>query len=124
MAAAASGGTSKDVHHKMSKKIAQLTKVIFHLHSKNEENSLFHSSLSGAYEKEIETILREANTVVARQRDALEKAKEGAKVKEMIKEAEERHGQERRETQKQFEEYKVKVKDREGQVEREYQGKV
>ena len=124
MAAAASGGTLKDVHHKMSKKIAQLTKVIFHLHSKNEENSLFNSSLSGAYEKEIETILREANTVVTRQRDALEKAKEGAKVKEMIKEAEDRHGQERRETQKQFEEYKGKVKDREGQVEREYQGKV
>ena len=68
--------------------------------------------------------MREANTVVARQRDALEKAKEGAKVKEMIKEAEDRHGQERRETQKQFEEYKGKVKDREGQVEREYQGKV
>jgi hypothetical protein len=36
--AAAAGGPSKDVHHKMSKKIAQLTKVIFHLHSKNEEN--------------------------------------------------------------------------------------
>ena len=42
----------------------------------------------------------------------------------MIKEAEDRHGQERRETQKQFEEYKGKVKDREAQVEREYQGKV
>jgi len=54
--------------------------------------------LTGAYEKEIETILRDANAVVARQRDALEKAKEGAKVKEMIKEAEERHAQERRET--------------------------
>ena len=27
------------IHHKMSKKIAQLTKVIFHLHSKNEENA-------------------------------------------------------------------------------------
>jgi hypothetical protein len=52
----------------------------------------------GAYEKEIETILREANTIVSRQKDALEKAKEGAKVKEMIKEAEERHTQERKET--------------------------
>ena len=30
---------SEETHHKMSKKIAQLTKVIFHLHSKNEENS-------------------------------------------------------------------------------------
>jgi len=36
--ATAQTGPSKDTHHKMSKKIAQLTKVIFHLHSKNEEN--------------------------------------------------------------------------------------
>jgi len=35
---AATAPPNKDVHHKMSKKIAQLTKVIFHLHSKNEEN--------------------------------------------------------------------------------------
>jgi hypothetical protein len=50
----------------MSKKIAQLTKVIFHLHSKNEENSAVQSSLAGAYEKEIEIILREANSLVSR----------------------------------------------------------
>ena len=30
---------TEETHHKMSKKIAQLTKVIFHLHSKNEENT-------------------------------------------------------------------------------------
>ncbi len=108
----------------MSKKIAQLTKVIFHLHSKNEENGQFQASLIGAYEKEIETILREANTVVARQKDALEKAREQANVKAMIREVEERHTAERKETQKQFEEYKGKVKDREGQVEKEYQNKV
>lgn len=89
--AATGGGISKDVHHKMSKKIAQLTKVIFHLHSKNEENGQFQASLTGAYEKEIETILREANTVVSRQKEALEKAREQANVKAMIREVEERH---------------------------------
>ena len=112
-AAGGAGGPSKDVHHKMSKKIAQLTKVIFHLHSKNEENTQYQNSLTGAYEKEIEIILREANNVVARQKDALEKAKEAANVKQMVKEAEDRHTQERKETQKQFEEYKQKVKERE-----------
>ncbi|CAM9693824.1 unnamed protein product [Hapterophycus canaliculatus] len=40
---AASGGLMKagdvfpDLHHKMSKKIAQLTKVIYHLNTKNED---------------------------------------------------------------------------------------
>jgi hypothetical protein len=27
-----------DLHHKMSKKIAQLTKVIYHLNTRNEDN--------------------------------------------------------------------------------------
>ena len=50
--------------------------MIFHLHSKNEENSLYHQALVNAYEKEIETILKDANTVISRQKEALEKAKD------------------------------------------------
>lgn len=111
--ATAQGAPSKDTHHKMSKKIAQLTKVIFHLHSKNEENSQYQNSLVGAYEKEIETILREANNVINRQKDAIEKAKEGGNLKEKMKELEDRHTQEKKESQKQFDEYKNRVKDRE-----------
>ena len=89
---------SKDTHHKMSKKIAQLTKVIFHLHSKNEENSLYHQALSGAYEKEIETILREANSVINRQKDALDKAKDQTALKDKIKELEEKHSREKKDS--------------------------
>ena len=91
MATAAAGVPSKDVHHKMSKKIAQLTKVIFHLHSKNEENVLYQNSISGAYEKEIEIILREANTIVGKQKDALEKQKEASNFKAQMREVEDRH---------------------------------
>jgi len=53
-----------DLHQKMSKKIAQLTKVIFHLNSKNEEHSDDLSSLSDAYETEIDGILKDAYTKV------------------------------------------------------------
>ncbi|CAN0371584.1 unnamed protein product, partial [Ectocarpus sp. 8 AP-2014] len=45
--AATSGGTPMkaadvfpDLHHKMSKKIAQLTKVIYHLNTKNEDRQV------------------------------------------------------------------------------------
>ena len=48
---------SEETHHKMSKKIAQLTKVIFHLHSKSEENNLIATAQTNAYEKEIEILL-------------------------------------------------------------------
>ena len=40
----------------MSKKIAQLTKVIFHLNSKNEDNQDDVAALSDAYETEIDQV--------------------------------------------------------------------
>ena len=45
-----------DLHHKMSKKIAQLTKVIYHLNSKNEEHTDDLTSLADAYETEIDGV--------------------------------------------------------------------
>ena len=57
-------GPTDETHHKMSKKIAQLTKVIFHLHSKNEENNIFQTSLTNTHEREMEFILKEANEII------------------------------------------------------------
>lgn len=57
-------GPTEETHHKMSKKIAQLTKVIFHLHTKNEENATYQQSLSNVHEKEMEIILKEANDII------------------------------------------------------------
>ena len=57
---------SEETHHKMSKKIAQLTKVIFHLHTKNEENAQFQTSLTNCHEKEMEIVLKEANDIILR----------------------------------------------------------
>jgi len=57
----------------MSKKIAQLTKVIFHLHTKNEENKSFKVALSNAYEKEINTIMNDCNQIIDKYWDALER---------------------------------------------------
>jgi hypothetical protein len=64
-----------DAHHKMSKKIAQLTKVIFHLHTEKEENGLFNTALSNAYEKEIDGIVKEANNIISKHKQTIEKQK-------------------------------------------------
>lgn len=76
---------TEETHHKMSKKIAQLTKVIFHLHSKNEENANMHTCIQNAYEKEIETLLTQANSVILKQKESLQKAIEAQNVKEKFK---------------------------------------
>ena len=98
---------SDETHHKMSKKIAQLTKVIFHLHSKNEENSNMQTAIQNAYEKEIETLLGNANSVITKQKEQLSKAQEGTNWKEKIRQLEAEHVAEREASQKQFQDYKV-----------------
>ena len=44
----------------MSKKIAQLTKVIYFLNTKNEDHSTELSSLTDAYEREIADVVQDA----------------------------------------------------------------
>jgi hypothetical protein len=87
--------SSEETHHKMSKKIAQLTKVIFHLHSKTEEHNTLSTATTNAYEREIEQLLLTANNVVAKQKEALEKAEAGAQWKDKISVLEKAHIEER-----------------------------
>jgi hypothetical protein len=57
-------GVSEETHHKMSKKIAQLTKVIFQLHSENQENGVVSASLGAVHEKEMDKLLGQANSII------------------------------------------------------------
>ena len=97
----------------MSKKIAQLTKVIFHLHSKNEENSTHTENLTRAYEREIEHILKEANSLLTRHKEAIEKQKALGDPSEMMRELAQKHDDEKRRTQHQFDEFKRKTNEKE-----------
>ena len=52
-----------DIHHKMSKKIAQLTKVIYHLNTKNDSHEQELQRLQDAYETEIDEVRRMATAL-------------------------------------------------------------
>jgi hypothetical protein len=45
-----------DLHYKMCKKIAQLAKVIYHLHTKNEDHEYELRDQAAAYETQIEEV--------------------------------------------------------------------
>ena len=115
---------SEQTHYSMSKKIAQLTKVIFHLHSKNEENGAMTTAISNAYEKEIETLLNSANSIISQQKDALTNAQEGDRWKNKIKELETKHLAEKEASQRQFDDYKVALLTKEQAVEKEHKAKL
>ena len=55
-----------DLHHKMSKKIAQLTKVIYHLNTKNEDHQLEIDSIHANHQMEIQQVLRDAANKIAK----------------------------------------------------------
>lgn len=96
-----------EIHNRMSKKIAQLTKVIYGLHIRNEENKSFRQALTKAHDKEIETIVKEANRIVGKYKAALDKQKDQADVKEKFGELE----REKAESQAEFATYKQQALD-------------
>ena len=49
-----------DLHLKMSKKIAQLTKVIYHLNTRNEDFSIDLKAEKQSHANEVEEILQDA----------------------------------------------------------------
>lgn len=51
------GDEFPDLHHKMSKKIAQLTRVIFYLNSKNDENDHNIKNIVKCYENEMDKMV-------------------------------------------------------------------
>lgn len=61
-----------DLHHKMSKKIAQLTKVIYHLNTKNEDHMTEIEQLTANHQLEIQQILRDAANRISKFKEAIE----------------------------------------------------
>lgn len=50
-----------ELHHKMCKKVAQLTKVIFYLNTKNDEYESNLKAVVNAYESELDNTVKEVN---------------------------------------------------------------
>lgn len=62
---------TQDIHYKMSKKIAQLTKVVYALHTKNDENELLLSIERRAHEEELQRLSKETQARIESYRDSL-----------------------------------------------------
>jgi hypothetical protein len=61
-----------DLHHKMSKKIAQLTKVIYHLNTKNEDHQTELDVMTANHQMEIQQILRDAAARIGKFKEVIE----------------------------------------------------
>ena len=117
-AGGASGGDEvfPDLHHKMSKKIAQLTKVIYHLNTKNEDHATMLETLDLQHKLEIEQLTKDAQSRMASQKEMAD-----MKQKMMIQAAQmeklnKKHAAEKQKTLAEVEKLKENMQNREVQL--------
>ena len=88
-----------DLHHKMSKKIAQLTKVIYHLNTKNDDHDWEIKSLTQQYETEISEILKDAAAKIRFFQQQVENNSSDARIDVALKELQKQHQKEKEEVE-------------------------
>ena len=84
-----------DLQLRMSKKIAQLTKVIFQLNTKNEDHELDMQDMADTYESEIEQMLRDAAGKLNAFKSQLEAARDDSRFQQAVANVQLRYEQER-----------------------------
>ena len=102
-----------DLHHKMSKKIAQLTRVIFYLNSKNDENDYNMKNVIKCYEQEIDNVVQQANDIVKKYKDSADKSNVIDEIEKNYQKFLQKVESERASSVTEFQTFKKRMEDRE-----------
>ncbi|XP_051881434.1 protein FAM184A isoform X3 [Pristis pectinata] len=102
---------NQELHIKMSKKIAQLTKVIYALNTKNDEHEAAIQALKEAHEEEIQQILDETKEKILHYKGKINEEVELRKKIQSLEESLEQHEQMKQQALAEFEAYKQQVED-------------
>nr|XP_036849377.1 protein FAM184A isoform X7 [Manis javanica] len=102
---------SHDLHLKMSKKIAQLTKVIYALNTKNDEHESVIQALRDAHEEEIQQILAETREKILQYKSKVTEELDLKKKIQVLEASLEDHIKMKQQALTEFEAYKHRVED-------------
>lgn len=116
--------TYPDLHHKLSKKIAQLTRVIFHLNTKNDEYEYNLKAIVGAYESEFDNLVREANSSLMKYKESIAKLQKNEELETYIKNLQDKIELDKSKSINEFSQYKRQMEEREVKFTKEYHGKL
>jgi len=109
-----------DVHHKMSKKIAQLTKVIYHLNTKNEDHEAEMQAMAEHHRYDVERILKDAAKKIGRFKEQLEVRRGELDAEARLKRLQEKYDREKRECLAEFASLRAGADERETALNREW----
>ncbi|KAM8790228.1 protein FAM184A [Rhynchonycteris naso] len=102
---------SQDLHLKMSKKIAQLTKVIYALNTKNDEHESAIQALKDAHEEEIQQILAETREKILTYKSKVTEELDLKRKIQVLEASLEDHIKMKKQALTEFEAYKHRVED-------------
>ncbi|XP_036901745.1 protein FAM184A isoform X4 [Sturnira hondurensis] len=102
---------SQDMHLKMSKKIAQLTKVIYALNTKNDEHESAIQALKDAHEEEIQQILAETREKILQYKSRVTEELDLKRKIQVLEASLEDHKKMKQQALTEFEAYKHRVED-------------
>ncbi|XP_016108429.1 protein FAM184A-like [Sinocyclocheilus grahami] len=102
---------TQDLHLKMSKKIAQLTKVIYALNTKNDEHEAAIQTLKEAHEEEVQQILSETREKIMQYKSKISDEMDLKRRIQSLEENMELHERMKRQALTEFETYRQRVED-------------
>uniref|UniRef100_A0A8D3BY81 Family with sequence similarity 184 member A n=1 Tax=Scophthalmus maximus TaxID=52904 RepID=A0A8D3BY81_SCOMX len=102
---------TQDLHLKMSKKIAQLTKVIYALNTKNDEHEAAIATLKEAHEEEVQQILSETREKILQYKSKISDEMDLKRRIQTLEESMELHDRMKRQALAEFESYRQRVED-------------
>ncbi|XP_062379570.1 protein FAM184A [Sardina pilchardus] len=102
---------TQDLHLKMSKKIAQLTKVIYALNTKNDEHEDAIHSLKEAHEDEVQHILSETREKILQYKSKMGDEADLKRRLQSLEESVELHEHMKRQALAEFEMYRQRMED-------------
>jgi chromosome segregation ATPase len=112
-----------DLHHKMSKKIAQLTKVIYHLNTRNEDHQADLELIQSNHQVEIQQILKDAANRINSFKEAVETKQGELNQDTKLKALQSKHEKERQAAKSEFGVFKEKAVLREANIAGEFEKK-
>uniref|UniRef100_A0A674P5U1 Family with sequence similarity 184 member A n=1 Tax=Takifugu rubripes TaxID=31033 RepID=A0A674P5U1_TAKRU len=102
---------TQDLHLKMSKKIAQLTKVIYALNTKNDEHEAAIATLKEAHEEEVQQILSETREKILQYKTKISDEMDLKRRIQSLEESMELHERMKRQALAEFESYRQRMED-------------
>jgi hypothetical protein len=122
--ASATSEVTPDLHLKMSKKIAQLTKVIYALNTKNDEHDAFVESLKNSHEEELHQLIAETKSRIGSFESRLGVVSEQKSKIEMLESIVSQEKLQKEEALAEFEILKRQHEDKQSQLREQYADKI